>query len=530
MQYFLHFPVHGQDPADHTYSRPVIAAYRKSSPGGSIATPPPTSCTTPTPTPVLRVSKYKTLLKRERLRTFRLKRQVHHLKNAPKQKNLSPESLIQGAANFLEEPALSFFAAQLRNSTRHCRQKGRRWTYSDKVMALSLYHQGPRAYKFCQSVFALPSVPSLRRWLSGIEIRPGFSATVFDMLASRVAEMTPRDRLCIVTFDEMSLRSSLTYNISTDSIEGVEDFGSKGKTARIANHALVFMARGLTARWKQPVGYFLSKDATPAHILLALLSECLNKIRAIGLNTTAVVCDQGTNNVALYKQLGISPITPFFMHSGVKVFALHDPPHLLKNTRSNLEKYNFKISTEHSSKTIKWSYLQKFFEFDSQLPIRKAPKLTKGHFQLNSFSKMRVNKAAQVLSHTVAAGLYTYVALGKLPGEAVHTAEFVELIDSLFDSFNSRFYKDKKALKRPLTEKSTHAAFLKSCLPILQNLDVIGSKNVMFTKGWLLAIACLTQLWDHLKSEHNLSLPLHVSSKSRRSGKPFCHCETERWL
>ena len=27
----------------------------------------------------------------------------------------------------------------------------------------------------------------------------------------------------------------------------------------------------------------------------------------------------------------------------------------------------------------------------------------------------------------------------------------------------------------------------------------------MFTKGWLLAIACLTQLWDHLKSEHNLS-------------------------
>ena len=101
---------------------------------------------------------------------------------------------------------------------------------------------------------------------------------------------------------------------------------------------------------------------------------------------------------------------------------------------------------------------------------------------------MRVNKAAQVLSHTVAAGLYTYVALGKLPREAVHTAEFVELIDSLFDSFNSRFYKDKKALKHPLTKASTHATCFKTCLPILQNLEVIGSKNVMFTKGWLLAI------------------------------------------
>ena len=27
----------------------------------------------------------------------------------------------------------------------------------------------------------------------------------------------------------------------------------------------------------------------------------------------------------------------------------------------------------------------------------------------------------------------------------------------------------------------------------------------MFTKGWLLAIACLTQLWDHLQPEHNIS-------------------------
>ena len=47
--------------------------------------------------------------------------------------------------------------------------------------------------------------------------------------------------------------------------------------------------------------------------------------------------------------------------------------------------------------------------------------------------------------------------------------------------------------------------FFKTCLPILHNLEVIGSKNVMSTKCWLLAIACLTQLWDHLQPEHNLS-------------------------
>lgn len=51
---------------------------------------------------------------------------------------------------------------------------------------------------------------------------------------------------------------------------------------------------------------------------------------------------------------------------------------------------------------------------------------------------MRVCLAAEVLSHTVAAGISTYVALGKLPDEAIHTAEFVEAVDGLFDCFNSR--------------------------------------------------------------------------------------------
>ena len=58
---------------------------------------------------------------------------------------------------------------------------------------------------------------------------------------------------------------------------------------------------------------------------------------------------------------------------------------------------------------------------------------------------------------------------------------------------------------QPRLCQGNQESMLQRCLPILQNLEVIGSKNVMFTKGWLLAIACLTQLWDHLQSDHNLS-------------------------
>ena len=181
------------------------------------------------------------------------------------------------------------------------------------------------------------------------------------------------------------------------------------------------------------------------------------------------------------------------MHNNMKIFCMHDPPLLLKNTRSNLEKYVFAVKQDQK-KHVKWTYIKQFYDHDSALPIRKAPKLTRGYFELTSFSKMRVNKAAQVLSHTVAAGVYTYTTLGRLPAEAVHTAEFIETIDSLFDSLNSRYFKDIKTLRRPMSTKSGHAKFVSSCVPMLTGLTVVGSRNIQFIKGLLLAIACVSKL------------------------------------
>ena len=206
------------------------------------------------------------LLRKERQRTFRLKQKVASLRKSMEKASKDFKSiadLIKGASHYLDEPALSFFASQLRNSSHRRRARGRRWSYDDKVIALSLYHQSPKAYAFCQRVFTLPSVSSLLRWLSNIEVRPGFSKTVFDLLKNKVACMSAKDKLCVVSFDEMSLRTGLTYNITEDVVEGFEDFGTLGRTDNPAKHALVFMVRGLTSKWKQPVGYFLAKDVTP---------------------------------------------------------------------------------------------------------------------------------------------------------------------------------------------------------------------------------------------------------------------------
>ncbi len=346
------------------------------------------------------------LLKKERLRTFRLQKRVQQLQRSldlATSKSLSIRNVVKAVSTYIEEPALTFFASQLRNSSQRCKAKGRRWTYKDKVIALSLYHQSPRAYQFCSRIFTLPSVSSLRKWLSNVEVRPGFPPKVFELLRDKVAVMTEKNKLCVITFDEMSLRAGLSYNITEDAVEGFEDFGSLGKTSKPANHALVFMVRGLIGKWKQPIGFFLSRAATSAENLKKLLNECIQSVKNTGLQPKAVVCDQGSNNVRLYKLLAVTEKRPFFIHEEDKIFCLHDPPHLLKNTRSNLEKYVFQINGTDGCKHIRWTHIHNFYEFDSQFAIRKAHKLTKGHFELTSFSKMRVNKAAQVLSHSVAA-------------------------------------------------------------------------------------------------------------------------------
>ncbi|XP_032870080.1 uncharacterized protein LOC116967572 [Amblyraja radiata] len=141
----------------------------------------PSSVSTTPETPDLQITQNvndSRALKKERQRTFRLKKKVQLIKlsmgkNTTESKTIS--DLIRGAGEFLQEPALSFFASQLRNASGRRSARGRRWSYSDKVVALSLYHQRPRAYQFCQCILTLPSISSLRRWLCNIEVRPWVS-------------------------------------------------------------------------------------------------------------------------------------------------------------------------------------------------------------------------------------------------------------------------------------------------------------------------------------------------------------------
>ena len=376
---------------------------------------------------------------------------------------------------------------------------GRRWTNSEKSLAMSLYHTSRKAYDLMRTIFQLPAPTTLVTALQNLHVKPGLCTNIVNLLKVSVNKMRDIEKVCSVVFDEISLKAGLTYNPQDDLVEGFEDFGSLGRTRLTATHALVFMIRGISSKWKQPIAYYLTNGPCKHKFISIFLFEILNSILDIGLKPVVIICDQGTNNRALFKDLHISISKPFFEFRGDPVFCMYDPPHLIKSIRNNLKLYGFDIN----GASISWIHIVKFFEQDSSSPIRLAPKLTKRHLTVPPFSHLRVSLATQVLSHSVAAGMLTLSKYGCLPLEATHTANFLNRFNRLFNCFNSRTAKGSSEMDHAISNTSSHINFLNECIQWLDSvLPLNKTKKLPCLSGWKLSISALKGLWSFLRDVH----------------------------
>ena len=70
------------------------------------------------------------------------------------------------------------------------------------------------------------------------------------------------------------------------------------------------------------------------------------------------------------------------------------------------------------------------FDLDREGSTRMCPKLTTSHIYPTAFEKMSVRLAVQVLSHSVASGILTLLAIGKFPKDldeiSLSTAKFLK--------------------------------------------------------------------------------------------------------
>ena len=229
-----------------------------------------------------------------------------------------------------------------------------------------------------------------------VRIYPGFNEHILDALRLKTAQLPALSKLVVLAIDEMAIKEGLSYDSGRDVIEGFS------KNKELANHALVFMVRGIKDKWKQAIGNFLSSGPMSGECMEELIRKCITKLHDIGLTVILGVSDQGSNNQNLFQTiLKVTTEKPYFYHNDAKVFVMYDPPHLLKNVRNNFKKHGYTID----GNDILWTHLIDFHEKDSSKPIRMAPRLTRRHIELPPFAPLRVGLAAQVLSHSVASGM-----------------------------------------------------------------------------------------------------------------------------
>ena len=200
---------------------------------------------------------------------------------------LDSDPLIQSLSSSLNVDSSRFLTSIVRNNKHE--PKGRRWSYKEEVLAVSILKCSPRSYTFLRSVFPLTSRRTLQSLLNTVQFGTGINALVFSVLKDNVQTMSDKDRMCCLIFDEMSE----SICISIRRLTGFEDLGRHGRISNIADHALVFIVRGLRRRWKEPVAYYLTRRSTKGDMLVDFLTEVLDACHNAGLVVVATVCDMG---------------------------------------------------------------------------------------------------------------------------------------------------------------------------------------------------------------------------------------------
>ncbi|KAF0745927.1 Uncharacterized protein FWK35_00024319, partial [Aphis craccivora] len=170
-----------------------------------------------------------------------------------------------------------FTRLQLRETKKE--KRGRRFTRDEKV---------PQCYRLLSKLFTLPSRKTLSSLLSNVPINTGINHILMKVLKSNVEKLPPSQKYCSLLFDEMSISAELHYNEHLDGIEGFEDYGYE-RTQKFANHALVFMVRGITKKYKQPIAYFFCQGSTNSHRLSKIIKDVICEVYSTGLHVVATI-------------------------------------------------------------------------------------------------------------------------------------------------------------------------------------------------------------------------------------------------
>jgi hypothetical protein len=376
------------------------------------------------------------------------------------------------------------------------RNRGCRWSNETVQKSLNIrYAVGKKGYEYLRVTagYPLPAYRTLCNRMKEIPLAPGIQEDFINLISEKIATFNQFD--AVLMLDEMQTRKCLQYdkglgkfigNISPDVSVNVQSKSNVNESS-LATHVLVVMARGITIKWKQIVGFFFTGDSVAGEILWGLIKKIIQLMGQKKINVRAVVSDMGAANRGMWACAGIgadrshianSIPHPFFKDE--RLCFLADIPHLLKNIRNcmlgNTIMLPNDITATNSlqSNSVSIEPVKQLVKLQENSMLKLAPSLSAIHVLPGTYEKMKVSIAAQLLSHTTASAIRFLVDHGSLDKNCLSTAWFLDLVNTWFDTCNSRCF--KSALFDVSNEK---LQFLHSVIDIFTRLQFCGRRQ-----GW----------------------------------------------
>ena len=360
-----------------------------------------------------------------------------------------------------------FFKQQLKYNL--LRQKSSMWWHPAIIRwCLYIKSKSRKAYDGIKQCLALPSQRTLYDYTHYTETGTGFHPRVLEQLIMEAKKKCLYDedysKYVGIIQDEVRIKSDLVYDKHTGELVGYVDLDGVGNElmnleAELENHdraiakfMLVIMVRGICSNLQYILAAFATEGIT-ADFLYPIIWEAIEVIHVdAGLKVLFITCDGASSNRKFFtlhsdqRNKGTYKVANPFSQTGSHIFFISDVPHLLKTCRNCFaNSFSHKRSRNlWNHGVISWRDITQLYENYCCGAYRLCPKLTPAHVYLTSFSRMKVNLAAQVMSGTVAN------ALEHTAGDHVAaTVRFLRMVNKWFDIMNSRNLRETHQRNNP---------------------------------------------------------------------------------
>ena len=296
----------------------------------------------------------------------------------------------------------------------------------------------------------LPSQRGLKDYQNAIKPDRGFEKGVTDVHKQQMDGYFDVQRYVVLLFDEMKVMANLALNKTTGELIGFRDLGDPDlnfealeKVDMIATHALAFVVHGVCTDLKFGLAHFATTGITEAQLMphfweAVCILETTCNLWVIA--ATSYGASPNRRFYGLHKPLD-GDADRDVCYRTVNLYAPHrcmytffsDAPHLVKTTRNCLKSSRSGSNTRYmwnNGQYIMWLHITEIFYQDIDSELKLLSKLTYEDVNLNAYSVMRVNLAAQVLSATA-------------------SAKLCEMVDNLFDCLNVQSMTERERKHKP---------------------------------------------------------------------------------